>query len=200
LEEYCDLFKAFDCVDHDIFLSKLQYFGVRGPANKLIKSYLADRSQRVLIKDNYSGIYYSEWNKVKRGVPQGSILGTHFFLFYINDLPETIKYTYLKNLFADDINIICVQRILEGLKDDYTRALTKVNRWFQKNLLTLNLNKTNLTNFAAKTTVNIPACTDVGQNRLINSQTINFLGLKLDYTFSWSPHIARICKKIRSHC
>ena len=48
--------------------------------------------------------------------------------------------------------------------------------------------------------MNIPACTELGQNRLINSQTINFLGLTLDYTLSWSPHIARICNKLRSAC
>jgi hypothetical protein len=139
---FCDLSKAFDCVDHETLLSKLEYC-VRGTANKLIKSYLIDRSQRVLIKDNYSGTYYSEWNKVKRDVPQGSIMGLLLFLFCINDLPETIKYTSLPTLFADDINIICVQRSLEGLKDDYASVLTKVNRWFQNNSLTLNLNKTN---------------------------------------------------------
>jgi hypothetical protein len=70
---FCDLSKAFDCVDHETLLNKLEYYGVRGTANKLIKSYLEDRSQRVLIKDSYSGTYYSDWNKVKRGVPLGSI-------------------------------------------------------------------------------------------------------------------------------
>jgi len=193
---FCDLSKAFDCVDHETLLNKLEYYGVRGTANKLIKSYLVDRSQRGLIKDSYSGTYYSECNKIKRGVPQGSILGPLFLLFYINDLPETIKDTSLPTLFVDDINLICVQRSLEGLKDDYANVLTKVNRWFQSNSLTLNLNKTNLVHFTAKLTTNIPACIELGQNRLINSQTINFLGLTLDYTLSWRPHIARIGNKL----
>jgi len=48
--------------------------------------------------------------------------------------------------------------------------------------------------------VNIPDCIELGQNWLINSQTINFLGLTLDYTLSWSPHIARICNKLCSAC
>jgi len=117
-------------------------------------------------------------------------------LFYINDLPETIKDTSLPTLFADDINLICVQRSLEGLKDDYASVLTKVNRWFQSNSLTLNLNKTNLVHFMAKLTTNTPDYIELGQNRLINSQTINFLGLTLDYTLSWRPHIARIGNKL----
>ena len=119
-----------------------------------------------------------------------------FFLFYINDLPETIKDTSLPTLFADAVNLICVQRSLEGLKDDFASVLTKVNRWFQSNSLTLNLNKTNLVHFTAKLTTNIPDCIKLGQNRLINSQTINFLGLTLDYTLSWRPHIAGIGNKL----
>jgi len=82
--------------------------------------------------------------------------------------------------------------------DDYVNILTKVDRWFQKNSLTLNLNKTNLVHFVAKTTVNIPEYIDLGQNRLFNSQIINFLGLTLEYSLSWCLHIARISNKLRS--
>ena len=84
--------------------------------------------------------------------------------------------------------------------DDYVNILTKVDRWFQKNSLTLNLNKTNLVHFVAKTTVNIPDYIDLGQNRLSISQIINFLGLTLDYSLSWCPHIAQISNKLRSAC
>jgi hypothetical protein len=82
----------------------------------------------------------------------------------------------------------------------HASVLTKVNRCFQNNSLTLNLNKTNLVHFAVKLTVNIPDYIELGQNQLINSQIINFLDLTLDYTLSWSPHIAQICNKLRSAC
>jgi hypothetical protein len=76
---FCDLTKAFDSVNHDILLSKLEFYGINGSIGKLIKSYLNERYQRTLIKNNYSmGI--SEWQKVKQGIPQGSILGPLFFL------------------------------------------------------------------------------------------------------------------------
>ena len=89
-------------------LSKLEFYGITGKANNLIKSYLSDRYQRVLIKNNCSNRCFSEWGKIKQGVPQGSILGPLFFLLYkyINDLPGLINDISKPTVFADDTSII----------------------------------------------------------------------------------------------
>jgi hypothetical protein len=79
---FCDLQKAIDCVNHDILLAKLEFYGISGIANKLMKSYLNNRYQRTVIKDNMSNKVSSEWELVKHGVPQGSILGPLPFLIY----------------------------------------------------------------------------------------------------------------------
>jgi hypothetical protein len=86
---FCDLQKAFDCVDHDILLSKLNWYGISGKECKLLSSYLKNKYHRVTIT-NKSKRYYSKLEPTRHGIPQGSILGPLFFILYINDLPKTI--------------------------------------------------------------------------------------------------------------
>jgi hypothetical protein len=70
---FCDLQKAFDSMNHDILLSKMEFYGISDIMNKLMASYLHDRYQRVSIKDNNSNKYFSNWVHVKHGVPQGCV-------------------------------------------------------------------------------------------------------------------------------
>jgi len=78
---FCDLHKAFDCVNHDILLSKMEFYGIYGKSNNPIKSYLQDRYQRALA-DLDSKKCYSKWESVKDGVPQGSLLRPLLFPLY----------------------------------------------------------------------------------------------------------------------
>ena len=75
---FYDLHKAFDCINHDILLTKMKFYGITGTAHNLIRSYLANRYQRTKINKSSS-----TWEHVNHGVPQGSVLGPLLFLIIL---------------------------------------------------------------------------------------------------------------------
>jgi hypothetical protein len=150
---FFDLQKAaFDSVNHDTLLSKLNFYGISGKANRLLKSYIKDRYQRVVTKDNFFNKLTSEWEQVKHGVPQGSVLGPLLFLIYINDLPRTMNKFANSVLFADDTSIIITNTDLQEFKQNIDVVLQETINWFLSNLLTLNYNKTHFLQFFIKKT------------------------------------------------
>jgi hypothetical protein len=135
--------KAFQCVNHDILLSKLNVYGITGKANDWIKSYLRDRYQRVEIQNkNSNHNSFSNWGVIKHGVPQGSILGSLLFLLYINDLSKTINRKSKPILFADDTSIIFTNSNPKNFKKDIKSTFEILNKWFIANRLSLNFDKT----------------------------------------------------------
>ena len=94
---FLDISNAFDKVWHDGIIFKLKSYDVAGELVWLLKNYLENREQRVVLNGQTS-----EWRKMA-GVPQGSVLGPLLFLIYINDLPDGINS--LCKIFSDDISL-----------------------------------------------------------------------------------------------
>ena len=96
---YCDLSKVFDRLNFDIFLAKMEYYGVSGTPLALIKSYHTNRYQYVHFENCKSDLL-----EIKTGIPQGSILGPLFFSILINDIVNSSsKLSFL--MYADDTTI-----------------------------------------------------------------------------------------------
>ena len=100
---YTDLKKAFDTVQHQILLQKLQYYGIRGIAVDWFKFYLSNRKQFVLT----NGIQSDILELSGYGVPQGSVLGPISFLLFVNDVHNSLDKIIIKP-FADDFFCICI--------------------------------------------------------------------------------------------
>jgi hypothetical protein len=80
---FCDLGKAFDCVNHENLFTKLHFYGIQGQPANWFRSYHTDRKQKVEIKSsNNTQNFCSNWGMTKHGVPQGSILGPSLFIIY----------------------------------------------------------------------------------------------------------------------
>ena len=135
---YLDFSKAFDKVPHQRLLRKVRAHGIDGKILGWIRSWLADRQQRVVLNG-----FKSEWGQVISGVPQGSVLGPLLFLIYINDLDSGISSDVSK--FADDTKIGRVIRSdtdVIALQTD----LDKMNEWSNIWQMKFNINKCKVLN------------------------------------------------------
>ena len=106
---FVDLKKAFDTVDHNILLEKLDYYGIRGVAKDWFRSYLDNQKQYVTLNASNLSI-----KTTLTGMPQGSALGPLLFLIYINDLCKCVKYSETYH-FADDTNMLLSHSSLKTL-------------------------------------------------------------------------------------
>ena len=186
---FIDLKKAFDTIHHEILLKKLEYYGIRGAAHSWLKSYLLDRDQFVEINN-----VKSDKQRIKFGVPQGSVLGPKLFILYINDICNVSK---LLNciLFADDTNLFCHGKNLEELLKTMERELNILKTWFDLNKLSLNLSKTKLIIFGNQKIEN-EVTLMINNIKIERVYEYKFLGVLIDHKLSWKSHIDHVKRKM----
>ena len=119
-----DLSKAFDCLNHELLIAKLNGYGFSRSALLFIHSYLTDRKQRVKVNGSFS-----TWTETVLGVPQGSVLGPHLFNIYLNDLLMFLEETEICN-YADDTTIYACGPNIENVIMHLENDALKITEWF----------------------------------------------------------------------
>ena len=127
--------KAFDCLNHELLVAKLNAYGFSLPALRLIHDYLSHRKQRTRVNSSYS-----KWLAVMFGVPQGSILGPLLFRIFLADLFVIHSGTDIAN-FTDDNTSYLSAKKLEDVIESLEGAPVSLCRWFENNLLKSNADK-----------------------------------------------------------
>ena len=186
-----DLQKAFDTVDHQILLAKLNHYGIRGVSNDWFKSYLSNRSHYVSINGYESGLA-----AINCGVPQGSVLGPKLFLLYINDLNQAIKFCKVHH-FADDTNLLCLSNSIKKLNKLVNADIKRLVNWLNANKISLNVKKTEMIIFKSKQKkfegdLKMKLC----GKRLYPTESVKYQGVKINTNFSCQYHVNHLSIKL----
>ena len=188
---FVDLQKAFDTVDHEILLKKLDHYGIRGIENNWYKSYLSNRKQYVFIKGSTS-----EEVIMQHGVPQGSVLGPLLFLLYINDLNAAISHSETIH-FADDTSLVLANKSLKQLEVNMNNDLRNLSDWLKANKISLNADKTELLIFRhPNKKLSDTLELKIDEKYLHPSEYVKYLGLYIDSHLNWKYHIDNLAAKL----
>ena len=171
-------------------LDKLEYQGVRGNAYKLLNSYLSNRSQCTVNKEERIS---SGLQPVSIGVQQGSVLGPFLFLVYINDLTNSCESKTI--LYADDLILLCSDVSTEKLKSKCEKSFLQLENWISSSRLTLNYSKMNCVLFSnLENLSNYDFCINIPNGPLPNKSAVKYLGVIIDHRLTWEEHTRNVQK------
>jgi hypothetical protein len=185
---------AFDTVDHDSLLQKLENLGIRDDALRWLKEYMNNRFHSTDLGDTLS-----ESIPLRMGVPQGSVLGPLLFTIYIRDLGECIQEMGIRYVvYADDVQLLVNVKPSEfssGIKK-VEECINRIHKWASNNYLKLNSLKTEFIVFGTREQLSkIPTGEiEINNEKYPLKSVVRNLGIFLDSQLQFSHHIDRICR------
>ncbi len=202
LASFLDFSSAFDCVDHDILLKRLDIsFGIRGCALELLSSFLRNRLFSVTFNNQRT-----KQSVLKYGVPQGSVLGPLLFTLYVSDLISLVEsHSMHAHMYADDLQIYCFSTpgLMHDLTAQMSRCFDDVTKWCFRNRLLLNANKTELMWFSSQNMKRslssrfVEVC--LGNVSLTPKTQVKCLGVVLDDNLTFRHHVSKtVCSSFSS--
>jgi len=188
-----DLQKAFDTIDHKIFLMKLDCIGFNTSTISWYQSYLENRKFKVNIENEYSNP-----GKLKCGVPQGSILGPLIFLIYVNDMPQSVDCDLL--LYADDTCLGCTDTNHKTIEIKLNKNFNSLCDWFVENKLSIHFGeeKTKSIMFGSKRRLKTLDKLNIkrGDINISQHKKVTYLGCILNDSLSGESMACKVLTKI----
>ena len=185
---FCDISKAFDRVWHKGLIYKLKRAGINGLLLDWLSDYLTNRKQRVVIPGGRS-----DWQFIRAGVPQGSILGPLLFLLYINDIVADIQSCV--RLFADDTSLYIIVDNPISAAEMINTDLETIHRWAEKWLVKFNPSKSESLLVSRKNNRNMHPPLIMNEVHINEVQYHKHLGVILSNDGTWHEHINLITSK-----
>ena len=171
---------------------KLETYGIEGQLLSLLKNYLENRKQRVVLNGQTS-----DWKKINSGVPQGLVLGPLLFLIYINDLPDGI--TSICKIFADDTSLFSKVLDINESANELNTDLEKITKWAHQWKMQFNPDPNKQANeviFSRKLTIDLSyPPVKFNNNDIITCSDQKHLGIVLDSKLNFASHVNQKIKK-----
>ena len=192
LTVFLDFKRAFETIDRNILLNKLEKYNFSKETIEWFKNFLSDRKQTVKINGEYSDLVV-----VDLGVPQGSKIANILFILYVNDLVEHLRNCSVI-MYADDTSISVSSENLDEAADAMNSILEIVSDWLKFNRIALNINKCKYVVFDNKPKKNKKGVVEIKIDNISIERVdqIKYLGIIVDEKLSFNKNSENVEKKL----
>ena len=189
---FLDLSKAFDILNHEVLLVKLERYGIRGICNDWFCSSLNNRTLTTKVQTSQNEITKSDSYDINYGTAQGFCLGPLLFILFTNDIYLLSTFSSII-LFADNTTLFNSAKNTNFLQYSLEHDMSILMDWYKANKLSLNVDKTVLLKFWLR---DKPFTINVEGTKIKNSQHTQFLGVLVDECLNWKEHMNNLYNKI----